>query len=387
MPKQIKRYEYKLTLGKDLNGKAIRKSFYSTRSMSDAKKKANEYKLKYEMDILAGETPCLKAVKFSSWAMSCLEMYKKPFVKGNTYNGTYLEPVQNHLIPYFGDMNMDDIRPIHIQRYINEAAKKYAPETIKKDCNVLNLIFNTAVDNQFCTKSPMTRSIVQPKYETRAVKHAYTQEQYDIAYEFAKAWDNGLSIMLLLETGISRSELLGLRWEDIDAEEQCIHINQGLVAYHSVDEDKLVMESEGLKNKFRRRSLPIMDGDLWHRLLQHPRAVELGKQTVLTEYVFHSPEGKPYQPNNWANRVFRPFMKALHKAHPEVPELSPHECRHTRATLWIAQGMEPYMVARLLGHSDLKMLTKIYDHTSTETLRNALLSIRQPPEEKKESAQ
>ena len=36
-------------------------------------------------------------------------------------------------------------------------------------------------------------------------------------------------------------------------------------------------------------------------------------------------------------------------------------------------GMDPYMAARLLGHSDLKMLTKIYDHTSPETLRQALL--------------
>ena len=39
----------------------------------------------------------------------------------------------------------------------------------------------------------------------------------------------------------------------------------------------------------------------------------------------------------------------------------------------IAQGMDPYMAARLLGHSDLKMLAKIYDHTSPETLRQALL--------------
>lgn len=67
-------------------------------------------------------------------------------------------------------------------------------------------------------------------------------------------------------------------------------------------------------------------------------------------------------------------MQALHREHPEIPSLSPHELRHTRATLWIAQGIEPYMAARLLGHSDLKMLTKIYDHTSEETLRNALLA-------------
>jgi integrase len=82
-------------------------------------------------------------------------------------------------------------------------------------------------------------------------------------------------------------------------------------------------------------------------------------------------------------------MRVLHQAHPEVPQLSPHELRHTRATLWIAQGMEPYMAARLLGHSDLKMLTKIYDHTSTETLRTALLAAKAKKEgddKKKESA-
>ena len=35
-----KRYEYKLTLGKDINGQLIRRSFYSTKSRADAKKKS-----------------------------------------------------------------------------------------------------------------------------------------------------------------------------------------------------------------------------------------------------------------------------------------------------------------------------------------------------------
>lgn len=98
------------------------------------------------------------------------------------------------------------------------------------------------------------------------------------------------------------------------------------------------------------------------------------------EQIFHSPEGKP---NNWENRVYRPFMRALHKLHPDIPILSPHELRHTRATLWIVQGMDPYMSARLLGYSNSKMLTKIYDHTSTETLRKALLAAKKDPLEKK----
>ena len=194
MPKAKKRYEYKLNLGKGINGQLIRKSFYSTKSMADARKKAEEYRLRYEMELFITGSGQTKAVKFSSWAMSCLEMYKKPYVKANTYSGTYLYPVKLHLIPYFGNMNLEDIRPIHIQQYINEASRKYAPETIKKDCNALKLIFNTAVDNQLCTKSPLTKSIQRPKSEVRTVKHAYTQEQYDTAYAFAKEWKNGLSL-------------------------------------------------------------------------------------------------------------------------------------------------------------------------------------------------
>lgn len=192
--------------------------------------------------------------------------------------------------------------------------------------------------------------------------------------------------MLMLATGVSRSELLGLRWSDLDMENRSIHINQGLVAYRSEDSEKYIMESDGLKNKFRQRIIPITDDMLWKRLCQAPRTVTIGKQVIMTEYIFHSPEGNAYQPNNWANRVFRPFMKELHKLHPEIPELSPHELHHTRATLWIAQGMDPYMAARLLGHSDLKMLTKIYDHTSPETLRAALLKAAEHQPEKEEGA-
>ena len=43
MPAEKKRYEYKLTLGRGIDGKLIRKSFYSTKSKADARKKAEKY--------------------------------------------------------------------------------------------------------------------------------------------------------------------------------------------------------------------------------------------------------------------------------------------------------------------------------------------------------
>ena len=126
------RYEQKITLGKKIDGTLLRKSFYSTKSKADAKRKAEKFKTNYELELLCGGEEMHPKVLFTDWAIKCLELYKKPFVKANTCSETYLSPVKLHLIPYFGNMAVDTILPANVQQYINEAAKKYSPETVKK---------------------------------------------------------------------------------------------------------------------------------------------------------------------------------------------------------------------------------------------------------------
>ena len=87
-------------------------------------------------------------------------------------------------------------------------------------------------------------------------KNAYTQAEYDTVWEFARSHPYGLAIMVMMETGISRSELLGLRWDNLDLDNKIIHIEQGLVQQKSTETDKLVLAADGLKNKFRRRPIP-----------------------------------------------------------------------------------------------------------------------------------
>lgn len=94
------RYEYKLTLGRDIHGK----SFYSTVSLSDAKKKAEEYRVASEVSARTGEA-------------FVPSTYKQPFVDVNTYELTYVSLVEGHLIPYFGAARLSDIRPADIQAY------------------------------------------------------------------------------------------------------------------------------------------------------------------------------------------------------------------------------------------------------------------------------
>ena len=268
-----KRYEYKLSLGKRPDGSLIRKSFYSTKSKADARKKAERYSAKYELALLCDAPEAKPSIRFSVWAIQCLELYKKPYIKGNTYNGTYLTPVKRHLIPYFGDMNLDEIRPFHIQEYINKASKKFAPETVKKDYTILSFILQHAADNDLCKSNPAVKSIRLPKVESQATKRAYTQVQYDTVYAFAAQHPKGLAIMLLMETGITRSELLGLRWEDFQENPPEIHVNQGLVAYQDQSKGTWNVEISGLKNRYRRRTIPLIEPQLIKKLSEKPRII------------------------------------------------------------------------------------------------------------------
>ena len=69
-----KYYEHKITLGKTITGETIRKSFYSSKSKSDAKRKAEKYRAAYELELLCGGNEPVRHTLFSAWALECLEL-------------------------------------------------------------------------------------------------------------------------------------------------------------------------------------------------------------------------------------------------------------------------------------------------------------------------
>jgi site-specific recombinase XerD len=376
-PKKSGYYEYKGVIGKNEYGFEIRKSFYSKKGPRDAKEKARKYIEQQAVEEAIGPTNTGPDILFCTVARKWLAIYKKGNVKGNTYYGTYEIPVEKHLIPYFDKVGIQKICHTDIQRFINKKSKSYAKESVKKMMACLRSIFDMAVADNIVSKDPTHGQFSTPKYRLSPAKRCYTKHQRNQVIAFAKTYSGpgALEVITLLKTGISRSELLGLKPENV-LPNQCLDIVQGTVAVKDEKSGKRVILSDGLKNKFRKRTIPI-DSELFALLQQKPRTVTFTKgprkgKTVTPEFLFFSPCGKVWDPDNWRCRAYEPFMQAMHKANPDIPILHAHELRHTFATLLKEDGVDDFYIMRMCGWSSSEMFRTRYGHFDPEVARKKL---------------
>ena len=342
-------YEVKITVGKTIDGKLIRKSFYSSTSKADARAQAEQYKIDREVASQTGAGFISKDITFADWARKWLKIYKQPSVKASTYTETYLRPVESYLIPILGRANLQDIRPADIKALYTKIGAKYSQSTIEKVKICLNGIFESAIDNDLCYKNP-AKNISVASCKPSTGKRIYTKAQRDTVVAFAQEHKNGIPVLLLLVMGLRRSEMMALCWEDIDLERRIIHIRKAvtMVNNHPVEDVP--------KSQSSIRDLPI-PFDLYICLTVRQST---GKIVDIQS------------PTAWQHVRYKKFMDDLTAVHPDVPRLTPHELRHTCGTLLYQDTRDIYAVSKFLGHSDIGITTKIYVHNDPESLRKNL---------------
>ena len=271
--------------------------------------------------------------------------------------------IRLHLNPYFKNAILSNIKAIDIQNFFNSISKKSSLESMKKYKNCLNGIFKMAVDNDYCTKNPCLNIKLVSEIEDK-IKRTYTKRQAYLVSRFAREHKDGLGIILMLDYGLRKGELLGLKLSDINFKNKTLHIQRSVVDVKNKNTGKVEVKIKPPKNKQSNREIPLKNTSI-NRLSQ-----------LSTEFIISNTKGSVYSPHNWSMRNYKKFMNDMHKHYLkyniDIPILSPHELRHTRATLWVNSGKNLFAIASVLGHSDLKMLQQRYAHKDTESLRNLL---------------
>lgn len=347
-------YEVKVTIGKAFDGKLMRKSFYSTVSKADARAKAEQYRISQAVQDITGETPEPRRMTFDTWAHKWLETYKKGTVKEYTYNFTYKSNVEKYLIPFFGKALLTDIRQIDVQRYFNEVrtvdGEPLAKSTLDKQKIILKGMFDAAIDNDLCYKNPV-KGIKYQQISEAAERRTYSREEAAKVEQYAKSCRQ-YGVVIMLETGIRRSELVGLRWEDVDLEQKLIHIQRAVTQ----SKGKILIGSP--KSASSDRWIPISSAfAAWMETMPRTGAYVLGGD-------------KPRTPYGYASMHSRFMGRTSEKL--GVPALSPHELRHTYGTLLREAGVDIYTIQRVMGHSDISVTSAVYVHNDLEVLRRQM---------------
>ena len=245
----------------------------------------------------------------------------------------------NHLLPHFGaDTALIDITPRLINAY--KAKRRHAgaaPATINKEVGLLSHAFNVAIREwEWCRDNPVQR--VRMESVNNQIERWLTTKEEERLLAASPPWLQAI-MTFALHTGLRRSEILNLQWQDID------FVRGTLV----------VMKS---KNK-QRRTIPL-NGKVFELLV-----VKQQHHNQESPFVFITSTGTPIGPRN----LTRGFQSARKKA--DIQDFRFHDLRHTVATRLVQAGIDLYQVQRLLGHKKPDM-TQRYAHHCPESLREGV---------------
>lgn len=165
---------------------------------------------------------------FKEYALNWFEIYSKPNI-GTSTAATYQRQLDLHLVPALGHKAVEDISTDDLQRMFNDMSG--AKATKEKARIVLNMIFDTALEDGIISRNPMKSKRLKITGGASKATPAYTVEQMRFLVErLEKIQESGDRAFLALQAlhPLRLEEVLGLKWKDIDLEAMVLHIRRAV---------------------------------------------------------------------------------------------------------------------------------------------------------------
>ena len=256
-------------------------------------------------------------------------------------------------LKYFGNINLEDITPARIEDFKRDIKKERNSKnaTVNRYLQALSKMLNLAVANELLNKNPMwsVKKLKENNYKTRVLlpeEEKRLFEEIERGYEVVGR-DKAKKIIYpyihlkpliicALQTGMRKSEILKLKWSNIDFDYEYIEL----------------LETKSGKS----RKIPISS-----------KLMKIFKKILATsnsEYVFVNPSTN----SNYID-IHRAFETVLKNA--EINNFRFHDLRHTAATRMLEKGADIRTVQEILGHSSVSV-TERYTHTNAKSKKSAI---------------
>ncbi|MBJ8021472.1 site-specific integrase [Bacillus cereus] len=270
----------------------------------------------------------------------------------------------NIIKPRLGHLRIQDITTMHLQNYINTLIEEnyYSKGTINLAFSFIRTSLKRAKVLKLIKNNPAT-DVVLPRI-IKTEMEVWTLDQVNCFLSGSTTIRNAtrfrISFSIAIFTGMRQGEILGLRWKDIDFENNRIFVRQTLSERGEL--------KYGAKNKTSIRTIHIPK-ILAEELRTHRKFIEYEKEKAGDKYtdldlVLPSKYGKPLD----SRSIRRSFYNVTEKL--GLPRIRFHDLRHTHATLLIQQNINVKLISERLGHADIGTTLNTYSHVLPDMQRS-----------------
>ena len=201
----------------------------------------------------------------------------------------------------------------------------------------------------------MTRQAITREQMRKFLQFVHDDNCYCKYYE---------AVYILFHTGMRISEFCGLTISDLDMEERVIDINHQL--QRTSDMEYLVF---GTKTNAGTRKIPMTEGVFrcFQAILEDREAPETEKMVDgYTGFLYLDDQGMPLVAMHWEHRFNNMVNRYNEIYRVQMPNITPHVCRHTYCSNQAKAGMNPKTLQYLMGHSDIGVTLNVYTHLGLE---------------------
>ena len=298
----------------------------------------------------------------------------------------------------FGKRLLSDIRYSDVKKFYNSfiTEKDFSPNSMEIIHTILHPVFKIAVRDGYIRQNPTDGVMTEIKKShnwEKAKRHALTESQQSAFLDYIrthKVYCHWLPLItVLIGTGCRVGEVVGLRWEDCDFQNNVIEINHNLIYRPSEATGKCCYQITTPKTKAGIREVPMF-ADVRRTLVEERvRQMRDGfNQEVIDGYsgfIFSNRNGNVMNGHN-INRALVRIIRdhnaeetELAKKEQREPELLPHfsvhNLRHTFCTRMCENESNIKIIQEIMGHADISTTMDIYNEATREQKKQSFANL------------
>jgi len=357
-----------VSTGKDVTTKKYGRytETIKTESKTVAQARLREVLIELDRGIFVKPTKNTLAEYLDHW----IEDYCRPALSERATE-SYKYICDKYIIPALGAVQLKNLQPGQVQKLYSDLLKAGHARTAKYCHQTLHRALKIALKQGLISRN-VSELCEVPKLENKEANYLTEAEAVKFL-QAAKQTPYFSMAVLFLTAGLRRSELLALRWSDIDLEKNELSVTRSLHQLQfGQDKSKFVYKAPKSRNSARIIPLPTVTIQVLKN--EYQAQVETKQsldQSVVTpdDLIFcHLLDGSPLRPDTVSKAFARIAKSAGLEAHL-------HTLRHSYGSVLIKQGVHLKVISTLLGHSSIKITGDIYSHVSAGQKEDAVKNL------------